>query len=665
MTVHRIAAHGWLLAGVVSTALIAAADGVLLEATRGGFGNGFGGVLLDTIALRAGYFALTGALDAWLLLLLWFALVPLCRWAGQPPARSLALCALSGLAGAAWIHVLTYQIHTIVGAVVTPGVVRELAGTTASSTESASTFAALLSDASAVAAGVLAAGAALTLILFAGAVRIVDRLAARQPDAVAALGFPRTRNLALMAAALGAGCAVVLAQRAPLAAQLRAAVERQPTAALLTALTNRLTDFDRDGSGWLSLPRDPAPFDGRVHGYARDAPGNDLDEDRLAGDLPVNSRPPEPITVPGTPPRRRPHVLVIYLESFRYDVLGLEHAGQSVTPFLDSLARESASSQRMFVHSPYTARSRAQLFGGSLVPQPNQRTWIDDFQSLGYRVAHFSGQDESFGDSETLLGVERADVFYDARSDTALRTSRSTAPASLQVSWKVLLRRVESFLANWHDEPLFLYVNLVDTHYPYHHDELDALVPGTPVDRSDIRSHNREQVWQTYLNAVANVDLAARKLVSSFQEAVEEEAHVIVVTGDHGQSFYEDGFLGHGHRLDPRQTQVPLIVQGVGGHWPEPLGAADLRGLLLRSLDQDRADHPEFRPDPERRIFQYMPNLERPDRIAWRAADGAYTYEFAAGTAHREDGTRVPLDDPEVVALIHAWEALRLATPER
>jgi arylsulfatase A-like enzyme len=332
-----------------------------------------------------------------------------------------------------------------------------------------------------------------------------------------------------------------------------------------------------------------------------------------------------------------------------------------VTPFLDSLARESASSQRMFVHSPYTARSRAQLFGGSLDPRPGQRTWIDDFQDLGYRVAHFSGQDDSFADSEPLLGIERADVFYDARADTALRTSRSTNPASLQVSWKVLLRRVASFLAEPRDEPLFLYVNIVDTHYPYHHAELDSLVPGTPVDRSGIRSRNREQVWRTYLNAVANVDLSARELVSAFRTAIEGAPHAIVVTGDHGQSFYEDGFLGHGHRLDRRQTQVPLIVHGLGGLWPEPLGAADLRGMLLRSLGQPGATRPEFRPDPERRLLQYMPNLERPERIAWRSADDAVVYDFAAGTAHREDGTRVALDDPEVTALIRAWEALRVA----
>ena len=228
----------------------------------------------------------------------------------------------------------------------------------------------------------------------------------------------------------------------------------------------------------------------------------------------------------------------------------------------------------------------------------------------------------------------------------------------------MLLRRVESFLANRGDEPLFLYVNIVDTHYPYHHSELDALLPGEPVDRSGIRSHNREQVWRTYLNAAANVDRAAGKLVAAFRGAIGGADHVVLVTADHGQTFYEDGPLGHGHQLDRRQTQVPLIAWGLGGSWPEPIGASDLRGLLLGSLDAPRAAHPEFAVDPQRRLLQYMPNLERPDRIAWRSANDAIVYDFALGRAQREDGTAVELDDPEVIELIHAWEALRLEATE-
>jgi arylsulfatase A-like enzyme len=355
-------------------------------------------------------------------------------------------------------------------------------------------------------------------------------------------------------------------------------------------------------------------------------------------------------------------VLVIYLESFRYDLIGLDRDGTPITPFLVKLAKQGARSHQAFVHSPYTVRSRAQLFGGTLTPTAGQRTWIDDFNELGYRTGHFSGQDDSFGESEALLGVARADVFYDARRDTAQRTSRSTSAASLQISWKLLLERVDGFLDPLGEAPVFLYVNIVDTHYPYHHDQLDPLLPGEPVDRSTIRAYNREQVWRTYENSAANVDLASKQVVEAFRRAIGSDEHIILVTADHGQAFYEKGALGHGHELDRDQTQVPLIVWGGGGRWPEPIGAADLRGLLLGALDAAQPTAPRFEVEPGRRVFQYLPNLERPDRIAFRRADGSTIYDFELGRAHTEDGLSLSEDTPEVVELIRTWEMLRVRT---
>ena len=665
MTRVRPRTRAWLLTFLIVTALIAASDAVLLEATRGGFGNGFGGVLLDTLAVRAEYLALTASLAAFALLLLWAVLVPLCRWAGQPPYRALTICALGGLGAIAWTDVLVYQIHTIVGALVTPGIVRELAGGNGASIDRAANLVSSFTDGSTVAWTVLAIGAGVTLGALTLSLHLANRWAANHAERAAALQAPRVRTLVLAAGLVAIGCAGFLAYPSPLTKRLTDAVALQPTAMLFRTLVNRVTDVDRDGSGLLSHPPDPAPFDAEIHGFALDRPANGIDEDLLTGDLPAGWPAPRPIEPPGEPPVRRPDVLVIYLESFRHDVLGLLSDGVPVTPFFDSLARDGASSDQMYVHSPFTARSRAQLFGGVLVPRPGQHTWIDDFRELGYQTAHFSGQDDSFGGTEAMLGRQPADVFYDARNDTALRISRSTAPASLQVSWKLLLQRVEGFLdSRDSDTPLFLFVNIVDTHYPYDHAELDRLIPGEPVDRSEIRSYNRERIWQTYLNAAANVDRAAGLLVRAFRSSIGDREHAILVTGDHGQSFYEDGTLGHGRRLDRHQTQVPLIVWGLGGRWPEPVGAADLRGLLLRSLSAPYAQRPDFAVAPDRRLFQYLPNLDRPDRIAWRTAADATLYDFELGSAVREDGSALDLRSEQVVSLIRAWEALRWQTAQ-
>ena len=68
-------------------------------------------------------------------------------------------------------------------------------------------------------------------------------------------------------------------------------LRRIPAGALALQVLDRLSDFDRDGYGFLQNPRDAAPFDAAIHPYARETPGNGVDENGLAGDLAARSRP--------------------------------------------------------------------------------------------------------------------------------------------------------------------------------------------------------------------------------------------------------------------------------------------------------------------------------------------------------------------------------------
>ena len=342
----------------------------------------------------------------------------------------------------------------------------------------------------------------------------------------------------------------------------------------------------------------------------------------------------------------------------------------AVTPFLDRVAAEGGATDQAWTHSAWTLSSRTQLFTGEIVPGEGATTLIDDFKTLGYEVAHFSGQDESYGASDRLLGVDRADRFYDARQDLDRRTSRSTAPVSLQVSWKVLLERVVDHLRGYDgSRPLFLYVNFTDTHFPYAHAELDDILGVPRLERSGIRASRAVEVFEGYANTAANVDRGAQRLVEAFRGAIGADAdHGILVLADHGEAFYENGRLGHGLSVDPQETRIPFIVWGFGGQWTVPLGPSDVRGLLRRNLAVERGagrPRPRFQADPARRILQYAPSLARPTVIALRGLDGVHVYDFlageisrpetdAAGTPPEAEGVSLSADE-----LIWRWEALR------
>ncbi len=90
---------------------------------------------------------------------------------------------------------------------------------------------------------------------------------------------------------------------------------------------------------------------------------------------------------------------------------------------------------------------------------------------------------------------------------------------------------------------------------------------------------------------------------------------LIVVTADHGESLFDDGFLGHGHMLNDQQTRIPFILSDPGVAMPAAVGLADMRAIMLRSAG---ADLPALPGGP---VFQYLGTLDRPGSIG--NVDGA------------------------------------------
>lgn len=643
---------GWLLLFCVLS--ISAAEAVLLGLGTGFFSGGYNSIHARGVFDLAVYTIGSVVLDTALVLALWALLLPLLRW--RSTSRLQAYCASILLAVGLPVSMAAaqYQIHDVLGKLIRVSLLE--VGSAGSSINAAS----VVSDAmpsTGLVWTLIVLALALVLLLIA---RWLDTRIGTPPGSDA----PTRRNLLpALTAAAAASLLIVLATRAAVP-QVGTALQQKSSAILLTSSIERATDFDGDGFGWLSEPEDESPFDARVHPYALDVPGNGIDENGVGGDHPRDFAPSRPIAVAGSAAAVRPQFLLIYLESFRADLIDRRLGDREITPFLNQLARDGARSDRTFVHNPWTLPSRAQLFTGTIPYRPGGETIVDDFHRRGYRVALFSGQDDSYADSFAIMGADRADEFYDARSDVDRRTSRTNASVSLQVSWKTLLERVFAFLDGCdRDEPLFLYVNIVDTHFPYWHEEIDDILGVPPLSRSEIRQSHAERVFEGYANTAANVDRAIRRLVERWRIHYAGRPQAILVTGDHGQSFYENGTLGHGHEFSDAQTRVPLVLWGVGGVWPEPIAPSDIRGLIDRNLFLPRPGLPRarFQPDPRRSFLQYLGSFERPERIALRHADRALMYDLLDNraawidAAGRAEGARP--DPAEVAKLIHTWEA--------
>ena len=499
-----------------------------------------------------------------------------------------------------------------------------------------------------------------------GLVWLVNRLGRR-----AAAPMPARLSVLVMAVAvmvLGVG---LTAAATTISETLDDGLGRKPSGQFASWVAEHVTDVDGDGFGFGHSPGDPDPFNGAVYPYAADVPGDGIDEDGIGGDLPAGTSPYSE-DVPHAPWQRKPNVVLIVLESFRADAFGQVLNGKPVTPVLDALGKTGVATSRALSHNGYTAQSRFHIFSGSLAGLRRGTSLIDDFKANGYEVGYFSGQDDSFGGDAYSVGMDRADVAYDARQDRKRRYTSFSTAGSLAVPFDVVQERVAQFLDHRSNaRPLFLYVNFHDTHYPYHRDGLRPLVSADMLSESQIAPSRADTVKNMYFNTAANVDAAIGTTLETITRHLGAQPAVIV-TGDHGESLFDEGFLGHGYALNDVQTRIPFIAAGLPMVVEEPFGQSDLRDAVNAAMVIGTGDAaPRIVARPDKTVFQYLGRIDKPREIAFATQISRTVYDFRTGRVRVADGEWIRPealaghDSSEFQRLINTWERMVLARGAR
>jgi arylsulfatase A-like enzyme len=306
---------------------------------------------------------------------------------------------------------------------------------------------------------------------------------------------------------------------------------------------------------------------------------------------------------------RAPDIVVIIYDAVRADVLadpsGLPPAW---CPNLQALGKSSVVFRNAVAPAPWTLPSHASLFTG-LTPlehgaseetpllRSELTTLAEDLKARGYHTAAVvanpwlgseRGFDQGFDSYLQLWDFTsqlqplffRFTGRFEARHWLTTEDPRFDKGARLA---GVLSRRIVAGLPP--SVPLFLFVNLVDAHPPYHPpqpyqrlqmpSEVDQglVVPEaisqdwvriftgeaslTPVDRSVLRSLN--------IGEVAYMDEFLGKLLRSMQEAGRFENSLFAVTSDHGAAMGEGRRLGSGFDLREEMLRIPMIVHFPAG----------------------------------------------------------------------------------------------------
>jgi len=273
------------------------------------------------------------------------------------------------------------------------------------------------------------------------------------------------------------------------------------------------------------------------------------------------------------------NVLLITLDTTRADHIGCYGRKNSRTPALDAIAARGVLFEDAISQVPLTLPSHCSLMTGR---QPREfGVRINNQASLGkthptlasllkkngYHTATFVS---SFI-LDSRFGLDRGfDLYDDEMSNLSLkiRSLDWERPAN------VVTDRALAWLEANKNGPFFCWVHFFDPHSPY-----------TPP----------REFPPTYEGEIAFMDSQIKRLDDWLGHSGMKEKTLLVIVGDHGESFNEHGEEGHGMFLYDTSIRVPLVVAHPQltpkpARIPGPVGVIDLFPTILELLGVPKPD---------------------------------------------------------------------------
>ena len=445
---------------------------------------------------------------------------------------------------------------------------------------------------------------------------------------------------------------------------LRYGMQKKTSYQLINHVLDNLSDFDSDGFGVFSNPRDKDNFNSSLYPGALDIPGNGIDEDGFLGDALMPA--PSEDRLKAINPEKGKHIILIVLESARADLLEKKVRGQYVAPVLREIAEKGTSINNAYSHTGYTVTSLNAIFNRSLTGK-NDNNLLAFLRKAKYQISIVSGQDESFGGVATSTGMKEEGVsYFDARTAIDDRVYVSKESGSLRLSEERVVKQFEVRAAELdYTEPQFIYLNFQAAHFPYSHPKMVKRITQHLIPRSEINISNKARVEDAYWNAIANADWAVGEIFKMLEQYDILDNTTVVLLGDHGESLFDNGFLGHGYAINEIQTRIPLIINDPNIVVTEAIGQIDVAEIAIRSALglKNRWDN------KGKVVFQLVGSLNRPVLIAHVGNGGQRTlFDFRTERVFFSElklwkSYEEAIDDSKfkhrLETLIRHWESLR------
>jgi hypothetical protein len=277
-------------------------------------------------------------------------------------------------------------------------------------------------------------------------------------------------------------------------------------------------------------------------------------------------------------------VIVVVYESVRWKSTQPPADPRNVAPTLTQLAREGAV-MRAYASVPHSSKGYHAIFSGTYpspgveileAQDPPLRTiWSDLKASRSGLTMAVSSVPLTFENMSGQLRVHGFDHVFTTSDLTSRRERSSSFGTSDEGLYSAAVARMLAMRQG--AQPYALALFPMAAHYPYN-------CPGSMKDRSE---------YADYLACVSHSEALLAELVARMKADPAFDQTLLVVVGDHGESFGERGLFIHNSSLYEEEMTVPLAFWSRDGRlrsdaWPSTARQIDIAPTIADLLNLPR-----------------------------------------------------------------------------
>jgi len=280
--------------------------------------------------------------------------------------------------------------------------------------------------------------------------------------------------------------------------------------------------------------------------------------------------------------KKLPNIVFILIDSFRYDMFS-----PGISPEIYGFSKKCSVFQNHYSGGNCSRFGVFSLFYGlhgaywfRFLSERRGPVFIDSLKNLGYDFKILAAAKLTSPELRQTCFAEVEDKDITDEFGTRNKIVRDTALADGLIKW---------FSGRSEKKPFFAFVFFDSAHGSYSYTKkFEKFKPVTgSVNYLKLNPGNIRPVFNRYKNSIGFDDHLAGRIIRGLEKKGLLSNTVVLISGDHGEEFFEHGFYGHNGAFTDEQVKVPLIFYVPGrapGKFENLTSHSDVAPTILKML---------------------------------------------------------------------------------